>query len=131
MNRVMRILSMTVLMSLMGVMQVQADTTGSWVKKSQKIKGSWSIVQQGESHYLVLDKAFKTRNAPDLKFVLSPLAVEQANNNNALQGGVIIAPLQSAKGEQRYKLPDDFTQYSTVLLHCEQYSKLWGAAAIR
>ena len=46
---------------------------------------------------------------------------------------VLIARLDSPRGGQRYRIPDtiDLSQYPTLLLHCEQYSKLWGGATIR
>lgn len=104
---------------------------GKWVKKSQKIAGQWRIeIRSGEA-YLVLDDSFKTRKAPDLKFVLSNTPVAQLSNNNALDGALIIANLKSPSGAQVYKLPSNFDDYSTLLLHCEKYTKLWGAAAIK
>ena len=108
-----------------------ADThAGTWVKKSNKIHGNWAIETRDDGRYLVLDEKFKTRNAPDLKFVLSNTPVSEVNGRNAMQGALIIEPLKSNKGSQSYKLPDNFDDYSTLLLHCEQYSKLWGAASL-
>ena len=44
-----------------------------------------------------------------------------------------IAKLKSNKGSQRYKLPagTDPSDYKTVIIHCEQYSKLWSTGTIR
>ena len=46
---------------------------------------------------------------------------------------VLIARLDSPRGGQRYPIPDgvDLDKLSTLLLHCEKYSKLWGGAALR
>ena len=76
---------------------------------------------------------FKTSGAPDLKIVLSPLTVRAAKNNNALQGSQIISPLQSNSGAQEYAIPAglDLSKYKSVLIHCEQYTKLWGAAPMQ
>jgi len=104
--------------------------TGNWVKKTQKIAGQWRIEERTDGHYLVLNDDFKTRRAPDLKFVLSNLSVGDVNNKNAMQGAKIVALLKSAKGAQTYKLPADYQSYSTLLLHCEKYTKLWGATAL-
>ncbi len=108
----------------------ESINSGVWTKKSNKIKGSWSIEQRDYGAYLVLDEAFKTRNAPDLKFVLSNGSVDSVNNKNAMQGALFVENLKSNKGAQSYRLPDNYTDYSTLLLHCEKFSKLWGAAAI-
>ena len=45
---------------------------------------------------------------------------------------MLIAPLKKAKGAQRYKLPADLDldDYQTLVLHCEQYTKLWGVSAL-
>lgn len=104
---------------------------GSWVKKSQSIQGQWQIVQREGTAFLVLSDDFKTRKAPDLKFVLSKLSVDEVNNKNAMQGAKLISLLESVKGSQSYRLPDDYTSYKSLLLHCEKYTKLWGAASLK
>jgi len=45
----------------------------------------------------------------------------------------VIAKLTSVQGGQRYPIPGDINldEYSTLLLHCEKYEKLWGGATIR
>lgn len=106
-------------------------SSGEWIKKEQRIQGSWSIETRNDGSYLVLDESFKTRNAPDLKFVLSKQSVADVTSRNAMNGGKIIALLKSNRGGQSYKLPDDFGDYKTLLLHCEQYSKLWGASNLK
>lgn len=106
--------------------------TGSWTKKSFGIAGEWSIVEEQGRRFLVLDDRFKTRSAPDLKLFLSTHALADANGKNATRGSVLIAKLDKAKGGQRYELPDvDLEAYSSLLLHCEQYGKLWGGAPLR
>jgi len=116
----------TVLMLCM--MPTHAQVSGDWIKKTQKIKGTWSVVEKSDGAHLVLSDDFKTRKAPDLKLVLSKLSAAEANNKNALSDSIIIAPLKAVKGAQSYKLPEDYTAYRSLLIHCEQYSKLWGAA---
>ena len=103
---------------------------GGWTKKSQKIAGEWLIETRDGQAYLVLGDDFKTRNAPDLKFVLSNTSVDEVSNRNAMDGALFVANLESPSGEQVYLLPENFYEYSTLLLHCEKYTKLWGAAAI-
>ena len=103
---------------------------GDWTKKSQKIAGQWLIETRDGQAFLVLGDDFKTRNAPDLKFVLSNTSVSDVTNKNAMNNALFVANLKSPSGEQIYVLPENFHEYSTLLLHCEKYTKLWGAAAI-
>ncbi|MEL6368755.1 MAG: DM13 domain-containing protein [Pseudomonadota bacterium] len=108
------------------------DDEHTWTKRSQKIKGTWNIVQTDAGTFLELDDAFKTRKAPDLKLFLSPLAADDVNANNATSGSVLIAKLKKAKGAQRYEIPSDIdlSQFQTLVLHCEAYTKLWGVSAL-
>lgn len=104
----------------------------SWTKKSNKISGGWEIAQVGEQRVVRLGGDFSTRKAPDLKLVLSPTALADTKNANALSGSVVIAPLTSHKGAQAYVLPNsvDLSQYRSLLVHCEQYTKLWGGVPL-
>lgn len=109
------------------------DLGGGWTKRYQKIQGSWSIVETAEGRFLELDDAFKTRRAPDLKLFLSPRAAADVTPNNAVDGSVLISKLRKARGGQRYELPADLDleQFETLVLHCEQYTKLWGVSPLR
>lgn len=104
--------------------------SGTWTKKSQRASGEWKIYTDGDATYLKLSSDFKTRNAPDLKLFLSPQAASATNNKNATEGAVLISLLESNKGEQVYTIPAgvDLSSFRSVLIHCEQYSKLWSAA---
>ncbi len=106
------------------------EITGGWVKKEQTIRGEWKIEERADGHYLVLGEDFRTRRAPDLKFVLSNQSVDSVQSSTAMSGALFVAQLDKARGAQEYKLPDNFEEYTTLLLHCEQYTKLWGAAAL-
>lgn len=103
---------------------------GVWTKKSFNAKGSWSIYQDGGKTFIKLSADFQTRNAPDLKLFLSPLAAAETTGANATNGSTLIAPLKSNRGEQVYEIPEgvDISTFKSVLIHCEQYSKLWAAA---
>ncbi len=108
------------------------DAGGTWTKRYQKIKGNWSIVETSEGRFLELDDQFKTRNAPDLKLFLSPRAAADVTPENATSGSLLVAPLRKPKGAQRYALPAelDLDAFSTLVLHCEQYTKLWGVSPL-
>lgn len=105
---------------------------GSWTKKGYPIAGTWQIVDEGGRKFVVLDAAFKTKSAPDLKIFLSPKTVADLDNGNATEGAVLVARLQNADGAQKLAIPSgtDLKKYRSILLHCEKYSKLWGAAAL-
>ncbi len=103
---------------------------GDWTKKSFKSSGTWEIYAEDGVTYVKLSADFRTRNAPDLKIFLSPLAADKTNGRNATAGSVLVAPLTSNAGEQVYAIPDgvDLASFKSILIHCEQYSKLWSAA---
>ena len=107
-----------------------AEATGTFTKKYQKITGEWKIIKDADGAKLVLSEDFKTRNAPDLKFILTNADVASMTGKNAMDGAVVISPLKSNKGEQVYALPANFKDFKTLALHCEQFSKLWGATDI-
>ncbi|MEL6951699.1 MAG: DM13 domain-containing protein, partial [Pseudomonadota bacterium] len=113
--------------------QASADELGGgWTKRSQKIQGTWSIVETQEGRFLELDDAFKTRRAPDLKLFLSPRAASDVTARNAVDGSVLIAKLRKARGGQRYEIPADLDleQFETLVLHCEAFTKLWGVSSL-
>lgn len=109
---------------------MQALDQGTWTKKSFKVSGEWTIYSENGTTYVKLSSDFRTRNAPDLKIFLSPLSASEANGKNATDGSVLIAPLTSNSGEQVYEIPAsvNLADYQSILIHCEQYSKLWSAA---
>ena len=104
--------------------------SGSWTKKSFKVSGTWSIYTENGTTYVALSDDFKTRKAPDLKIFLSTYSASDANGKNATQGSVLISPLSSHKGGQVYEIPAEInvSDYTSILIHCEAYSKLWSAA---
>jgi len=101
--------------------------TGSWTTKSNSIKGTWKI----EGNKLKL-YSLSTKSAPDLKVFLSPNSLSSLKNSNATSGAVQIAKLAAPKGNQTYTLPKgtDVSNYKTIIIHCEKYSKLWGGSSL-
>ena len=81
---------------------------------------------------LILSRDFKTKNAPDLKVVLSPLATDKISRKTALDNAVVLGALKSNTGSQQYDIPEglDLARFKSVAIHCEQYTKLWGSSAI-
>ncbi len=107
-------------------------TSGSWTKVSQKASGTWSIEAVDGVRYIVLSDDFRTRGAPDLKIFLTPKAAGSLNGRNAADGATLISELNSPRGGQRYALDADLDldDYSTIIIHCEQYSKLWAVSSL-
>ncbi len=103
-----------------------------WTKKTKAIRGRWEIAKIEDGHVIRFGRDFKTKNAPDLKVVLSPMAVSQAKNDNALKGGVVVSLLRSNKGAQEFKIPEeiDLSRYRSLLINCQQYTKLWGGTSL-
>lgn len=106
---------------------------GEWVEKQYGIKGSWEVIKRDGKTIIAFDNKFKTKKGPDLKIFLSNLTMDQVNGKNAVSSSVLVSPLTSNKGAQEYVLPagvniDDF---SSVLIHCEKFSVLWGGGSLK
>jgi hypothetical protein len=74
--------------------------------------------------YIYLEN-FSTTNGPDLKVYL-------ATTTNAAQF-VNLGVLKGATGNQSYvvSVPVDFKQYDKILIWCQQFSALFGAATLQ
>lgn len=107
-------------------------SSGTWRKKSFSVSGNWTLSAENGVTTVALDNAFSTRKAPDLKIFLSPLSADQLNGGNATQGSLLVSPLSSNKGAQKYNIPagTNLSQYKTILIHCEAFSKLWSVSAL-
>ena len=104
-----------------------------WIEKKYAIKGSWEVVKRDGKSFITFDEKFKTKNGPDLKIFLSNLSIDKVDGKNAVSSSVLLSPLQSSKGAQEYEIPaslniDDF---SSLLIHCEKYSVLWGGGSLK
>ena len=108
----------------------QTVSSGTWTKKKFSARGSWTISTQNGVTTVSLDEDFKTKKAPDLKLFLSPLTAADVNSKNAVNSSVLISLLDSHKGAQSYVIPADvdLSQFKSILIHCEAYTKLWSAA---
>ena len=104
----------------------------AFFKKKYRIKGTWSLVERDGKNFIVFSDDFKTKNGPDLKIFLSPKSAADVNGKNAVAGSINLGALKNKKGGQEYEIPagTDLSTYSTVLVHCEAYSILWGGGAL-
>ena len=91
-----------------------------WSRQEIRISGSWSVVEEGDRLYVELDDRFKTRSAPDLKIFLSRSELSTIDGKNATENAVLVAPLRSSKGKQRFRIPDGvvLSEFGSILLHC-------------
>ena len=89
------------------------------------ISGFAKIYKKNNAYQLTLD-SFRVSNGPDLKVYLSK-EYPPANFIN-------LGPLQAASGTalQVYNIPGmpDFSEYKYALIHCQQYSHLFGIATL-
>ncbi len=101
---------------------------GSWVNKQKTIQGNWEVKQENGNTIVSFKNNFKTRGGPDLKVFLSKNDISNANGRNATNGSVLLSPLKSTNGSQEYVIPSNINvnDFASVLIHCEQFSVLWG-----
>lgn len=113
-------------------MQAQVLYVGELTKKDKSIRGTWHIEQRHDGAVLVLGEDFKTRSGPDLKVFLSPTAFTSLRGSNAVDGSIVLGELKSTRGEQEYAIPAglDLDAFSSVIVHCEAYSVLWGGSQL-
>ncbi len=102
--------------------------SGDFIKKKKRLKGAWEVVQRGEKTFIVFGDDFRAANGPDLKIFLSPQSVSDVTGKTAVNGSINIGELKATKGAQEYEIPAgvNLDDYSSVLVHCEAYSVLWG-----
>lgn len=49
-----------------------------------------------------------------------------------LDGGLVLGLLESNEGKQEFEIPENVNldRYKSIAIHCEKYTKLWGAAPL-
>lgn len=111
---------------------MMVKSSGAFAKKKYKVKGQFEIVEKDGQTILRLSDDFKTKAGPDLKIFLSPQSAQTVTGATATQGAVNIGALVTNKGGSDYVIPAsvDLSLFSSVLVHCEQYSVLWAAGSI-
>jgi len=110
-----------------------AQSSGGWQKQDFKVKGTWSIEKRADGNFVVLSDDFKTKNAPDLKIFVSKKSYSDINGKNATDDAAQVAVLKSHKGGQSYKIPAsiNLNDYRSLIIHCEEYSKLWASTSLK
>jgi len=111
--------------------------SGEWERESRwtTFEGSWTIVKEGDGYKVVLGDDFEAKKAPDLKIFLSKAALGDISGKNAVKKGdpVLVAKLTSYEGKASYAIPAGINpaDYATIIIHCEEYSKLWGGSPLK
>ena len=123
----------TALLSIgfLNLSSAQVISSGEWVGKNYQVEGKYFIMKSESGYKLILSSDFSTNRGPDLKIFLSELPPEKVNDFNADEG-FKLSELQSNRGSQEYLFPPNFNpaDYSTIMIHCEKFSKLWGIAKV-
>ena len=130
---------LTLVILLVGITSLNAQKVynGEWESDSFFIsfEGSWEIVKEGSKTYVVMGDDFSTKKAPDLKIFLSKANLSDIDGDNAndKNNAVFVAKLTSYKGSAKYLVPSgvNISDYKTILVHCEEYSKFWGGAPLK
>ena len=123
----------TLLVMLSSISMVSQTTLkGTWQKQNKSISGHFEIEKTNGTTYIVLSDDFKTKSAPDLKLFLSKKRVSDITGKNATKDAILISELKKTKGSQKYKVPANvqLASYTSLIIHCEQYSIFWGGGAI-
>ena len=109
-----------------------ASPSGDFVRKSKRIKGGYTVEQRGNQTVIVFSDTFIAANGPDLKVFLSPQTVKDVKGKTAVNGAVLLGELTKTRGTQEYVLPAgvSINDFKSVLVHCEEFAVLWGAAEI-
>ncbi len=126
----------TMLLLTYGQIANSDDNAGpdhKWVEKGYRIDGGWNIVEKDGKNVLTFSEDFSTKKGPDLKVYLSKESIQKIKGRNVTKTSILISALKSEKGAQEYQLPDDLNldDFSSVLIHCEAYSHLWGGGALK
>lgn len=98
-------------------------------------EGTWKIVKNGDNYTVELGDDFEAKKAPDLKIFLSKAKFDKISGKNATSLGspVLVAKLTSYEGKASYKIPAGINpaDFATIIIHCEEYSKLWGGSPLK
>ncbi len=107
--------------------------SGGFARKRKGTSGGWEIVQRDDATVLRLLDDFRTGRGPDIKIFLSPTAFASTNGQNATDGSLLLGQLDSNRGAAELTIPADvdLAQFDSVLVHCEEFSVLFGGSPLR
>ena len=100
-----------------------------------KLEGNWRVEERDGQTQIVFADNFSAKKAPDLKIFLSSLPLDEINGKNAASAehATLVAELNSYNGTVSFTVPDgiDVSAFQSLIVHCEQYAKLWGGSTLR
>lgn len=111
--------------------------SGMFVDGEHPTAGEARLVQEGDGTFLVFGDDFQTDAGPDLVVVLhrssdvigdtEPPAFPLAEGDY-----VVLAPLQTVAGAQRYAIPAglNLDDYASAAIWCQQFNATFGAATL-
>ena len=125
-------------LSMLITLPAMADSQFSGLFEKKKglfkgrVTGAWTISQSEDVWTLRTGEDFKAKKAPDLKFFLSKKSAGDINGKNATEEAILIEQIDQFKGAFEVSLPAGVNpnDYKSLVLHCEQYRKLWGASPL-
>lgn len=98
-------------------------------------EGHWQIIKTDSGFKVKFKDDFEAKKAPDLKIFLSKLNFKDIKGKNAADSNtsVLIAKLSKYKGEMEFDFPAgiDPNDYKSIIVHCEEYTKLWGGSSLK
>ena len=108
------------------------EQTASFVRFNKKLSGDVTVFERDGRTVFRFSESFRASRGPDLKIFLSPQSLDTVSGATAVDGAVRLGELKSNKGIQEYVLPEGvkLSNFSSVLVHCEQFSVLWGGAEL-
>ena len=111
------------------VFQGTFDADSRWTT----FEGDWKIEKDGEAYFVVFADNFEAKKAPDLKIFLSKMDFEDISGKNATDQSVLVTPLSVYEGKMKFEIPASInpSEYQSIIVHCEQYAKLWGGSPLR
>lgn len=106
------------------------STPSEFIRVNKTLKGSVTVVQENGRTILRVSDNFRASKGPDLKVFLNPNRVENVTGKTATNGAVLVSTLKSNKGSYDYVIPAgvNLSEFGSVLIHCEEFSVLWGGA---
>lgn len=112
--------------------------TGNFVNGEHPTSGKANLVYENGTYFVELDQTFQTSDkGPDLFVILhrSPDVLKTTKPPYfAIAEGdyIVVAPLKSFNGKQRYAVPKDIKpdQYQSIAIWCRQFNATFGAASL-
>lgn len=96
------------------------------------LEGDWKIVKQDGKNWVIFEDNFDADKAPDLKIFLYKKPYKEVNGKNAADrnNAALVAELKQYKGAYKHEIPSNInlSDYKSIIIHCEEYSKLWGGS---